>query len=171
MMAVARTLMAMNDASRELYLFDTFEGMAQPTDRDVAIDGTTAAQLLRDSSKEDQASVWCYASLEEVKRALYSVGYDRTKIHFVKGKVEETIPANAPANIALLRLDTDWYESTRHELAHLFPRVSRGGVVIIDDYGHWKGAKQAVDEYLREQKIKLLLNRVDYTGRIAVKVW
>jgi O-methyltransferase len=70
----------------------------------------------------------------------------------------------------LLRLDTDWYDSTRHELVHLFPRLSQGGVLIIDDYGHWKGARQAVDDYLKESGTRLLLNRIDYTGRIAVKV-
>jgi O-methyltransferase len=83
--------------------------------------------------------------------------------------VEDTIPGNAPDRISILRLDTDWYESTRHELEHLFPRLAKGGVLIIDDYGHWKGARQAVDEYLETQGIRLLLNRIDYTGRIAVK--
>ena len=65
--------------------------------------------------------------------------------------------------------DTDWYESTKHELVHLFPRLSPGGAIIIDDYGHWEGARLAVDEYLRENKIKLFLNRIDYTGRIGVE--
>jgi hypothetical protein len=91
-------------------------------------------------------------------------------IHYVKGKVEETIPSVIPEKIALLRLDTDWYESTRHELIHLFPRLVKGGVLIIDDYGYWKGARKAVDEYIRENKIQILLNRLDETGRIALKL-
>jgi len=88
-------------------------------------------------------------------------------VEFVVGKVEDTIPARAPESIALLRLDTDWYESTRHELQHLYPRLAEGGVLIIDDYGHWQGARRAVDEYFRDRPI--LLNRIDYTGRIAIK--
>jgi hypothetical protein len=83
--------------------------------------------------------------------------------------VEDTIPQDAPAQIALLRLDTDWYESTYHELVHLYPRVSPGGVIIIDDYGHWTGARKAVDQYLAEQKLTVLLHRIDYTGRAFLK--
>jgi hypothetical protein len=91
-------------------------------------------------------------------------------VRLVKGKVEDTVPKNAPEKIALLRLDTDWYESTRHELVHLFPRLLPGGVLIIDDYGHWQGARKAVDEYIAGNQVKILLNRVDYTGRIGVKI-
>ena len=69
-----------------------------------------------------------------------------------------------------MRLDTDWYESTKHELTHLFPLLSSGGVIIIDDYGHWQGAKKAVDEYFEENNIKILLNRIDYTGRVGIKL-
>ena len=84
--------------------------------------------------------------------------------------MEDTIPKKAPQMISLLRLDTDWYESTRHELIHLFPRIAPFGVIIIDDYGHWQGVREAVDEYIRENNIKILLNRVDYTGRIGVVI-
>lgn len=87
----------------------------------------------------------------------------------MKGKVEETIPDRAPGKIAVLRLDTDWYESTYHEMCHLYPRLVPGGVLIIDDYGHWAGAKKAVDKYFAEQQLKPLLHRIDYTGRIFVK--
>jgi len=98
------------------------------------------------------------------------VGYDPEKIRFVQGRVEDTLPRHAPDRIALLRLDTDWYESTRHELEHLFPRLAVGGVLILDDYGHWQGARQAVDEYVREHRLRLFLHRIDYAGRCAVKV-
>ena len=169
MMAVALTLIACKDVARELFLFDTFEGMAPPTKRDVAIDGQSARKLLDSHRKTESDSVWCYATLDQVRDAMSSTGYQAGKIHYVKGKVEDTIPLRAPPKIALLRLDTDWYESTRHELEHLFPRLAKGGVLIVDDYGHWKGAREAVDEYLAANGIKLLLNRIDYTGRIAVK--
>ena len=169
MMATALTLIECGDRSRGLFLFDTFEGMAPPTDRDVAIDGQSAGKLLQSHEKTETDSVWCCATLDQVRAAMGSTGYHADAIHYIQGKVEDTIPRHAPSRIALLRLDTDWYESTRHELEHLFPRLVKGGVLIIDDYGHWKGAREAVDEYLNGNKIKLLLNRIDYTGRIAVK--
>ena len=84
--------------------------------------------------------------------------------------MEATIPGTIPEELALLRLDTDWYESTRHELIHLFPRLSQGGVLIVDDYGHWRGARRAVDEYLEEKNHHLLLSRIDYSARIALKL-
>lgn len=169
MMASALTLMECGDRSRNLYLFDTFDGMAPPTDRDVAIDGATASGLLNAHEKSESDPVWAYATLDQVRTAMASTGYPENNIHYVQGKVEDTVPEHAPAKIALLRLDTDWYESTRHELEHLFPRLVKGGVLIIDDYGHWKGAREAVDEYLAGHGINMLLNRIDYTGRIAVK--
>lgn len=169
MMAAALTLLERNDATRDLYLFDTYAGMTAPGSRDVSVDGHAARDLLGARRISEDDPVWAYATLDRVKAAMHETGYDAARMRFVRGPVEETIPGAAPERIALLRLDTDWYESTRHELRSLYPRLSRGGVLIIDDYGHWKGARQAVDEYLAETGAKLLLNRIDYTGRIAVK--
>jgi O-methyltransferase len=170
MMAVARTLLALGDRTRDLHLFDTFEGMTAPTGEDVASTGETAADLLAASTdREDAESVWCRAPLDVVQQAMTSVGYERSRIHYIKGRVEDTVPAAAPERIALLRLDTDWYESTRHEMIHLFPRLCVGGVLVLDDYGHWLGARRAVDEYLREHNVPLFLQKIDYTGRYAVK--
>ena len=92
------------------------------------------------------------------------------QIVLIKGMVERTIPDSAPQQIALLRLDTDWYASTKHELEHLYDRLSPNGIIIIDDYGHFKGAKKAVDEYFSLKGIPMLLNRIDYTGRLGIKV-
>jgi hypothetical protein len=168
MMAAARTLQALCTADRELFLFDTFEGMSPPGDHDVDFIGQRADTILAKSDRKDDG-YWCYASLEDVKRSLGTVGYPEARIHYVRGKVEETIPKHAPVQIALLRLDTDWYESTRHELEHLYPRVASGGVLIIDDYGHWKGARQATDEFIAATPGFGLLTRIDYTGRLAIK--
>ena len=170
MMAAARTLLRLGDVSRTLHLFDTFEGMPPPTELDrAAADGTPAADLL---ATEDRATSvnWAVAGLDLVRANVESVGYPADRVKYVVGKVEETIPRQVPERIALLRLDTDWYESTRHELIHLYPRLVPGGLLIVDDYGHWGGARRAVDEYLEEAKIPLFLSRIDYTGRIAVKV-
>lgn len=165
MAAAAWTLIRAKDLERDLYLFDTFQGMCEPTRQDRDRTGKLASVILREIP-----SVRCAdAPLESVKKVLYGTGYPRERIHFVQGKVEATVPAQAPYSISLLRLDTDWYESTRHELIHLFPRLSPHGVIIIDDYGHWSGCRQACDEYFHQNHIPILLNRIDYTGRVAMK--
>jgi O-methyltransferase len=170
MMAAALTLQKMKDDKRHLYMYDTYEGMSEPTDNDKTFEGVAADKLLKREDREKNASgVWAYSSLPEVKQAMRLTGYDEDLIHYVKGKVEDTIPQTLPASIALLRLDTDWYESTRHELLHLFPLLVKGGVLILDDYGHWKGARKAADEYFNQHNICILLNRMDETGRIAIK--
>jgi O-methyltransferase len=168
-MAMLRTLLEQNDTARDVYLYDTFAGMSPPTERDETFKGASAASLMSRSDPKDPNSVWCTASLQDVRQNVASVGYDPARIHFVEGKIEETLPGTIPERIAVLRLDTDWYASTKHELNHLYPRLTSGGVLIIDDYGHWKGAREAVDEYVTEHALKIMLGRTDYTGRIAVK--
>jgi hypothetical protein len=166
-MLAALALMARGDTSRDLWLYDTFEGMSEPGAEDRAASGeTAAAQLARTPRGE---GVWCEAGLDDVKANLAATGYPAERIHFVQGKVEDTIPASLPSRIALLRLDTDWYESTRHELQHLYPLLSRNGVLVIDDYGHWQGARQAVDEYFAARSEPVYLHRVDYTARLVVR--
>jgi O-methyltransferase len=97
---------------------------------------------------------------------MQSTGYPSDRVHYVKGLVEATVPQQAPDEIAILRLDTDWYESTKHELEHLWPRVRPGGVLIVDDYGHFEGARRAVDEFFGPG---VFLHRIDYTGRLVLK--
>jgi len=161
MMAVALTLEKLQDRSRDLLLFDTFEGMSPPGSNDVDLRGTHADLAAPTGSFS--------ASAEQVAANLASTGYPMQRVHLIKGKVEDTIPSRAADEIALLRLDTDWYESTMHELRHLYPRLSRGGVLIVDDYGHWKGAKDAVDAYFEQNSPRPLLSRIDYTCRSCVK--
>lgn len=170
MMATIKALQNFNQSDHELYLFDTFEGMPKPTDVDISLDDYNANNEFSEQKISEQSSSWNKISLLEVKKNVLKLGYDEKKIHFIKGMVEQTIPKYSPKEISILRLDTDWYESTKHELIHLFPRLSNGGVLIIDDYGFWKGSKKAVDEYFFENKIPFLLNRIDNTGRIGIKI-
>jgi hypothetical protein len=170
MLAAALTLVKLNDRTRNIYLFDTFEGMTVPGENDIYDGGKSASGLLRKADKKNKSSAWCCVSLEEVQKIMFSSSYDEDKIHFVKGRVEETIPRYAPQAISILRLDTDFYESTRHELEHLFNRISSGGVLIIDDYGSWEGARRAVDEFMQKNRVKILMNRIDYSGRIGIIV-
>ncbi|MDN5941785.1 MAG: TylF/MycF family methyltransferase [Nitrospira sp.] len=171
MMAVARTLLNRGATDRELFLFDTFEGMTEPGPHDVAITGESAESLLKQASRTEEDRIWCYAPIEQVARTLALTHYPQERIHLIPGRVENTLATAAPERIALLRLDTDWYESTRCELEVLFPRLRQGGVLLIDDYGHWRGARRAVDEYVSKHRLKLFLHPIDYTGRIAVKAF
>jgi O-methyltransferase len=168
-MAIASTLIKLGDVDRELYLYDTFAGMTPPGSSDISVFGDEAEKIFTKTKKSRDRSDWCLSSLDEVKANMSSTGYPMEKMKFIAGKVEETIPEHTPKEIALLRLDTDWYESTKHELTHLFPLLQRHGVLIVDDYGHWAGAKKAVDEYVSENNLRILLNRIDRSGRIAVK--
>lgn len=169
MMAIAETLKSMGAADRLLYLYDTYEGMSAPTEDDISFKGANASEEFQEKKTDVDASDWCLASIEEVTRNILSTGYEKSLVQFIKGKVEDTIPNEIPDKIALLRLDTDWYESTKHELEYLYPRLVPGGVLIIDDYGYWEGSKKAVDEYFTQNHISLLLNRVDDSVRIAIK--
>lgn len=170
--AMILTLRQLELDDREIYLYDTFEGMTEPTEHDVSpLDPPALADWEEARRRGEQPWVEVFGpelfSEESVRETLRSTGYPEERLHLVRGPVEETLPGNAPDTLALLRLDTDWYESTRHELLHLYPRLCDGGVLIIDDYGHWEGARRAVDEYFGDRP--LLLNRIDYTGRVAVK--
>lgn len=167
-MLIAKTLQHYGVTDRKIYLYDTFEGMSEPSDNDFDLKGGKAADLLKVQQKSEASSVWCYASIEDVGANMLSTGYPQEHVVLVKGMVENTIPSQSPdGGIALLRLDTDWYESTLHELLHLYPQLNREGVLIIDDYGHWQGCRKAVDEYFQDKK--MLFNRIDYTGIVGVK--
>lgn len=173
-LAMLMTLQQLGHESRDVYLYDTFEGMTEPTDYDTSHLERPALESWKEAQRENRVA-WPEVFDSElvgqasVRRLLTQTGYPADRLHFVQGPVEETIPSCMPDEIALLRLDTDWYESTRHELLHLFPRLRPGGVLIIDDYGHWHGARRAVDEYFASAHPPLLLHRVDYTARVAIK--
>ena len=172
-MAAIDTLIRHNSTERSIYLYDTFEGMPSPTRYDKKVAGAhgagmSAEDLYKNTSPDD--IIWCNSALDEVKQNIGRLNYPIDKIHYVKGMIEDTIPQTIPRKIALLRLDTNFYESTKHELKHLYPLLAQGGVIIFNDYGDWEGARKAIDEYIATEKIKLLLNRIDYTGRIGVKL-
>ena len=173
-LAVILTLQDLGVSDRDIYLYDTFEGMTEPTEHDVSAQEGSALVAWQQATRagrrpwEEMFGADKFGQ-EQVAALLQATGYPAQRLHLVRGPVEETIPAQMPDELSLLRLDTDWYESTRHELTHMFPALRTGGVLIIDDYGHWQGARRAVDEYFGVTHPPLLLGRIDYTGRMAVK--
>jgi len=169
MLAAALTLIRNKSEERSLFLFDTFEGMNAPTEYDKNIIGINAINKFEQLKINENSSNYCYADIDDVKKTMALSNYPAEKVHFIKGMVEETLPHDKLNGIALLRLDTDWYESTRHELIHLYDKVVQGGIIIFDDYGYWEGHRKAIDEYLLDNKIQLFLARTNAGGRIAVK--
>ncbi|MFC1491985.1 TylF/MycF/NovP-related O-methyltransferase [Nitrospinota bacterium] len=164
----ALALKHFGDLSRKLFLYDTFQGMTRPEDRDVDWDGVSPKA--RWDADRDISRMGFGGTLEEVRKNVFSSGYPEDKFIFVEGDVEETIPGTVPENISLLRLDTDWYRSTYHELVHLYPLLSVGGILIIDDYGWCRGAREATDKYLKEENPMLFLSRINSTVRLGVKM-
>lgn len=166
MQSAAMAIIEEEVAPRALFLFDTFAGMSPPSEYDVSASGVHASVAL---ARADVSSrTWAVASVDEVRDRLSWTNYPDEHIHLIQGRVEDTIPEFAPEKIAVLRLDTDWYESTKHELKHLYPRLVSGGVLLLDDYGGWLGARKAVDEFLKDTGERLMMVRTD-EGRIAVK--
>ena len=169
-MMMALVLKSRGITNKRIYLYDTFEGMSAPTEYDISVHGKQAKEQLLEENKTDDNSIWCYASIEEVKQNMKRTGYPDENVVFVKGKVEDTLQHEIPDQLALLRLDTDWYESTKLELEKLFPLLVKGGPLIIDDFGHWQGARKAVQEYFSARNLFPLLQRIDITGRLIIKV-
>jgi len=173
-MVAAMTMLALGRTGRTIWLYDTFEGMTLPSERDVDADGRSAlmrwnTEWSAGARRDGAGSDWCYASLEEVRDNVLGTGYPEDRVRFVRGKVEDTIPEQSPPQIALLRLDTDWYDSTYHEFVHLYPRLSEKGVLILDDYGSWQGAREATDRYFAEHGDQPFLSRIDEAARVAIK--
>jgi O-methyltransferase len=172
--SMIRTLLYAGVTDRDIYLYDTFEGFPKPEEIDYEYFVGPALETWqryknRDDASEDNSD-WLRVPIERVRDRIHALGYPAERVHLVKGLVENTIPNEAPANIALLRLDTDFYRSTKHELTELFPRLQEGGILIIDDYGALHGARVATDEYFAEHQIKFFLARVDEHVRIGVKI-
>ena len=169
-MAAALTVKQIGHGDRSFYLYDTFSGMTEPSEHDAHARGAMDPRaVFGERQTGPERSNWCLAPLEVVRKNLESVQYDMNRFVIVPGKVEETIPNIMPDEISILRLDTDWYNSTRHEMLHLFPRLVPGGVLIVDDYFTWTGSRKAVDEYLLSEQVPMFLARVNESA-IGVRV-
>jgi hypothetical protein len=167
---MAKELGGLGITDRRIWLYDTFAGMTPPTSADIeAGSGVTAEEMLANTPVQDGDNVWCVAGRADVEANVRSTGYPFERFTFVEGDVSKTLQQTVPEKIALLRLDTDWYESTKTELEVLYPRLSIGGVCIFDDYGHWQGARRAVDEYFERLGYRPYMHPIDYSGRVLIK--
>lgn len=169
-MLMALAAQQFGDSGRRIWIYDTFNGMTEPSPLDKqAMTGRSARDILSENAKSLENPFWGIASQDTVTDNLQRTGYPMERFVFVKGDILETLPATAPDKLAILRLDTDWYQSTRHELRALYPRLLPGGVLILDDYGYWTGAKRAADEFFADEEKVPFLHRIDFTGRIGLK--
>lgn len=168
---LAASLFRLYGVTKKVVLFDTFQGMTAPTEVDKSAATNKPASEIFNQLQRETHNEMCYASFDDVVTNFKAVDLLDDNVVFVRGDVLETLrdPSNLPESISILRLDTDWYESTKAELEVLYPRLTRGGVLIVDDYGYWTGAKKATDEYFSESATRPFLQYVDFTGRMAVK--
>lgn len=168
---IAKAIFDSYDSERKVWIFDTFSGMSSPSEFDLDLNGKSAKiefNKYAENMPKDQ-NLWRHSGIVEVKKNFESLGLEIDTVEFIQGMVEDTLLSNhLPGSIAVLRLDTDWYESTKIELEVLYPLLSPGGVLIIDDYGHWKGCRKAVDEYF-ECIDRPFLHYIDYTCRSGIK--
>jgi len=158
------------NSDKHIYLFDTFAGMTEPTSEDINFLGRPA-RLKFEKSQKDDHNEWAYASLDDVRANFEQAGLLDDGVKFIQGDVQQTLKDQAliPKCISVLRLDTDWYESTKLEMEILYPRLSVGGILIVDDYGVWGGSKKAVDEYFAKNGRCPFLHYTNSGGRVAVR--
>jgi len=152
---IFNSLIKFYEMKKQIFAYDTFEGMTKPSNIDLDFKGNLANDLLAKTKvySNNNDNIWCYSTLDNVKNNIKKITGEISNINFIKGDVLETldIKINLPKKISILRLDTDFYESTKKELQVLFPLLQNGGILIIDDYGYWSGAKKAVDEYFENK--------------------
>jgi O-methyltransferase len=152
-----------NNVVRDIYLYDTFGGLVEPTQYDYTCNDANLYSMNKDEVYniwkhniiDEKTNAWCYTPLEIVKNRLKSTGYPEINLHYMIGNVMETLhdKTKIPEKIAILRLDTDWYESSKYELEQLYDNVIKGGVIIFDDYYHWNGQRKATDDFFMSRNI------------------
>ena len=159
----------LKNSNKKIFAYDTYEGMNQPSEEDYNLTSKVSAKILLKKEKNKDSNIWGISKIEDVKKNISENVKNLDNINFIKGEVEQTLNSekNLPLKISILRLDTDWYLSTKKELEVLYDRVSSGGIIIIDDYGHWNGSKKAVDEFFSNKYV--WMHYVDYACRLIIK--
>lgn len=168
-----------NNVVRDIFLYDTFSGLVEPSDHDYTCEDATIYKMNKEevyntwknSVIDDKTNAWCYTPLEKVQDRLNSTGYPIDKLHYIVGDVMVTLKekTNIPEKIAILRLDTDWYESSKFELEQMYDNVVIGGVIIFDDYYHWNGQRKATDEFFKSINIDYEFVKLDAKTSAIIK--
>jgi hypothetical protein len=173
---MAETLKSYGVTDRDIYLYDTFSGQVRPSIEDYKDRANPEASYQANLARWEKGQItgasksWKVATVDEVRANVYRSGYPHERFHFIEGDVRQTLPNDRHARIALLRLDTDWYESTKHELDCFYEKLVIGGVLIIDDYGRWRGCRKAVDEFVATLGSRApLLARTGGSERVCIK--
>jgi hypothetical protein len=146
---------------RDIYLYDTFKGLVAPSEYDYTCKDARLYTMNQDEVYNtwkshiinEEINGWCYSPLDYVRNKLNSTGYPENNLHYIVGNVMETLKdkTKIPEKIAILRLDTDWYESSKYELEQMYDNVVIGGVIIFDDYYHWDGQRRATDDFFKKR--------------------
>jgi len=166
---------------RHIHMYDTFKGLTKPTEFDYMCKDYNGSDYMKDEFLgknlttyweqkiiDNTTNAWCYTPLDKVKYNIECTNYNADYLHYVVGDVMETLScsSNIPDKIAYLRLDTDWYDSTKKELDELFNNVVENGIIVFDDYFLWNGQRKAVDDFLKNNnlnyKIHQICNEIGY---------
>ena len=135
----AAAVMARETGRRDVYLFDSFEGLPAPGPED------------GDIARRQFEPGWCASTESDVAQAFAAAGAPTAGLHLVKGWFADTFPRTDVPAIALLHVDADWYDSVRLCLETWFDRIVPGGFLVLDDYARWEGCTRATDEFLRSR--------------------
>jgi hypothetical protein len=168
---IAATALMQVGSNKKLHLFDTFADMTKPTSDDFEIlSGISADQMLNNEQRIDgKSNTWAFATLGDVKQNFKEIDFPLDRLSYVEGVVLNTVPKHLPAQLAVCRIATDWYESTKHIITHAWPRISDFEILLLDDYDVWSGSRKAIDEYFLEIGYQLLSIRID-SGRLIIKL-
>jgi len=143
---------------RNVWVADSFEGLPKPDEKAFPLEAEVHAGPVMTKLYKHLA-----VGIEDVKLNFKAYGLLDKRVQFLKGWFKDTLPGAPIERLAVMRLDGDYYESTRDALQNLYHRLSPGGYVIIDDYGEktWTYCRKAVDEFRAEHNIRARLRRVD----------
>ena len=164
---------------REIYMYDTFSGLVEPGEYDYTCENASQYKMNKEQVYNtwknnritDRINGWCYTPLQIIQDILNSTGYPKNNLHYIVGDVMQTLKdkTNIPEKIAILRLDTNWYESSKYELEKMYDNVVIGGVIIFDDYYHWDGQRRATDDFLKTRNINYDFVKIDAKTAAIIK--
>lgn len=155
---------------RDIRLLDTYAGMTIPCDLDYKPNrkGPLSVLLKWRENQTESHNNWCYGSLDEVKINMARTKYPEQYIHYYKSDITK-YEGFIPEKIALLRIDVDFYHATLAALQKFYPRLQTGGILIMDDYNAWNGAKKAWVDFCTESGTDWKVEIIDKSAVFKIK--